>query len=131
MPTFSDLIGLNPLKKTDGISFLPTLFSKKQSIHEYLNWEFQLSGWFQELPNGGFRQSVRINKWKAVRYNLNNIELYDLENDISELNNIAHLHPQIISQAEKIFKKSRSKTVGFPYGGVIQNYKSMDRFNFN
>ena len=132
MPTFSDLIGLNQKKKTDGISFLPTLFSKKQNIHEYLNWEFQLSGWFQELPNGGFRQSVRINKWKAVRYNLKkNIELYDLENDISELNNIADLHPKIISQAEKIFKKSRSKTVGFPYGGVIQNYKSMDRFNFN
>jgi arylsulfatase A-like enzyme len=129
MPTFSELIGIERPDQTDGISFLPTLLSQEQNQHEYLNWEFQLSGWFQKLPGGGFRQSVRIGYWKAVRYNLNSeIELYDINNDESETENLAQLHPDIIKQARKIFKNSRSETIGYPFGGVIQNYKSMDRF---
>ena len=132
MPTFADLIGLSVNEKIDGISFLPELSSKYQDKHEYLSWEFQLSGWFQEIPNGGFRQSLRIKNWKAVRYNINSsIELYDIDKDISELNNIASKHPDIILQAEVIFKNSRTETFGFPYGGVRQNYKSMDKITLN
>ena len=130
MPTFSDAIGIETPKQTNGISFLPTLLGKEQNVHKFLNWEFQLSGWFQELPNGGFRQSVRIGDWKAVRYNLNSdIELYDIKNDESETNNIAYLHSDIIKQAQDIFKYSRSEVNGFPYGGIIQNYKSQDRID--
>lgn len=129
MPTFSEFIGIERPDQTDGISFLPTLLSQEQNQHEYLNWEFQLSGWFQKLPDGGFRQSVRIGYWKAVRYNLNSeIELYDINNDESETENLAQLHPDIIKKARKIFKNSRSETIGYPFGGVIQNYKSMDKF---
>ena len=51
-----------------------------------------------------------------------------VNNDESETENLAQLHPDIIKQARKIFKNSRSETIGFPFGGVIQNYKSMDRF---
>ena len=68
MPTFSDIIGFKNSNDTDGISFLPTLLSKKLKKHKFLNWEFQLSGWFQTIPDGGFRQSIRIENWKAVRY---------------------------------------------------------------
>ena len=109
-------------------SFLPTLYGKKQIDHEYINWEFQLSGWFQELPNGGFRQSTRFNDWKAVRYGLDSdIELYDLRNDVSETKNLANQYPEIISKVENIFRHSRTEAKGFPYGGVIQNHKSLDR----
>ena len=44
--TFSEVIGYEITEELDGISFLPTLISKEQQKHEYLNWEFQLSGWF-------------------------------------------------------------------------------------
>lgn len=128
MPTFAELIGIKPPKQADGISFLPTLYGKKQIEHEYINWEFQLSGWFQELPNGGFRQSTRFNDWKAVRYGLDSdIELYDLRNDVSETKNLANQYPEIISKVENIFRHSRTEAKGFPYGGVIQNHKSLDR----
>jgi len=129
IPTFSEIIGYKVPKNLDGISFLPTLISKDQPKHDYLNWEFQLSGWFQNLPNGGFRQSVRFDHWKAVRYSLNSdIELYDLNEDEGETNNQAHSHPKIVKKAKDIFENSRSKQYGFPYGGVVQNYKSMERF---
>ena len=129
MPTFSEIIGYKVPKNLDGISFLPTLISRDQPKHDYLNWEFQLSGWFQNLPNGGFRQSVRFDHWKAVRYSFNSdIELYDLNEDEGETNNQAHLHPKIVKKAKDIFENSRSEQYGFPYGGVVQNYKSMERF---
>ena len=129
IPTFSEIIGYKVPKNLDGISFLPTLISKDQPKHEYLNWEFQLSGWFQNLPSGGFRQSVRFDHWKAVRYSLNSdIELYDLNEDEGETNNQAHSHPKIVKKAKDIFENSRSEQYGFPYGGVVQNYKSMERF---
>ena len=129
MATFAEIIEYKVGENIDGISFLPTLLHKDQQKHEYLNWEYQLSGWFQNLPNGGFRQSVRIGDWKAVRYNLNSmIELYDLNNDHGEEENLAHLNPSIVERANSIFETSRSDADGFPYGGVIQDYKSMDRF---
>jgi len=67
--------------------------------------------------------------WKAVRYDLeSNVELYNIKTDEEEKNNLAHLNPVIVEKAKSIFEKSRSDTDGFPYGGVIQDYKSMDRF---
>ena len=88
-----------------------------------MNWEFQLSGSFQELPDGGFRQSVRLGDFKAVRYGINSkTEVYNLKEDESETNDIANLHPKIVEKAEQIFLSERSDTFGFPYGGVVQDF---------
>ena len=96
---------------------------QEQIKHEFLNWEFQLSGSFQKLPHGGFRQSVRIGDMKAVRYGLDlDVEVFDLKNDESETINIAEKHPEIVEQAEKIFLNERKNTNGFPYGGIKQNF---------
>jgi len=131
MPTFSEIIGFEKSNDSDGISFLPTLLSKKQKKHKFLNWEFQLSGWFQTIPDGGFRQSIRIENWKAVRYDLDSsIELYNLKDDSGETKDIAKLHPDIIERADYIFKNSRTDALGFPYGGVKQNHRSMDVFEY-
>ena len=130
MPTFAEIIGLKKPEQSDGISFLPLLLGKVQEKHEYLNWEFQLSGWFQALPDGGFRQSVRLGKWKGVRYGINSkIELYDLNKDESETNDISEKHPEIIRRISKIFKTSRNQASAFPYGGVEQNHRSKDRYS--
>jgi hypothetical protein len=102
---------------------------KQQEKHPYLNWEIQLSGWFQTLPEGGFSQAVRMGKWKAVRYGIDtNIELYDLSLDESETRDLANQHPEIINQVKEIFKNERNDTPGFPYGGVKQNYKSQYKY---
>ncbi|MEC7876832.1 MAG: sulfatase-like hydrolase/transferase [Bacteroidota bacterium] len=123
MTTFAEVIGIKKPSHNKGISFLPTLLNQKQKKHEFLNWEFQLSGSFQELPDGGFRQSVRLGDFKAVRYGINSkTEVYNLKEDESETNDIANLHPKIVEKAEQIFLSERSDTFGFPYGGVVQDF---------
>jgi arylsulfatase A-like enzyme len=127
MPTLAEVAGTNTPDQTDGISFLPTLLGKEQLTHDILNWEFQLSGWFQTIPDGGFRQSARKDNWKAVRYGVNSkTELYDLDQDISESKDLAADHPEIVKELELVFESERTETTGFPYGGVVQDYKSME-----
>jgi arylsulfatase A len=94
-PTFLDMAGVKNDATIDGISMLPTLLNKgKQSAHEFLYWEFH--------EEGG-KQAVRWGKWKAVQLNVSNekdgaIELYDLEKDPSEKNNIASINPDIVKK---------------------------------
>lgn len=129
MPTFAEAAGIAVPKQAEGISFLPLLLEDEQRRHQFLNWEFQLSGWFQALPDGGFRQSARMGKWKAVRYGIASpTELYDLEQDVSETRNLAQVHPEIVARMNQIFASSRTETPGFPYGGLVQNHRSQDRY---
>lgn len=84
------------------------------------------------MLDGGFRQSARIDNWKGVRYGiLSKTEIYDLNTDISETNNLADEHPEIIQKMNQLFENNRSETDGFPYGGVIQDYKPKDKLNRN
>ena len=113
-PTFGNLIEADIPKDLDGISFLPTLVDnvQEQKKHEYLYWEFH--------EKGG-RQAVRMGDWKAVKYNVLNdpsapIELYNLREDISEHNNVALNHPDIILKLEKIFKEARTPSDVFTFG---------------
>ena len=46
---------------------------------------------------------------------------------ISDLKNIV-INTLDINKAQDIFKNSRTDANGFPYGGVVQDYKSMDRY---
>lgn len=129
MPTFAEIAGIENPNQSNGISLLPLLKGESQIRHDYLNWEFQLVGWGRKLPEGGFRQSARIDNWKGVRYGINSeTELYNLDEDISETNNIASEHTEMVQQMEKLFKKNRSETEGSPYGGVVQDYKAKEKF---
>ena len=35
---------------------------------------------------------------------------------------------EIVKKSKDVFENSSSEQYGFPYGGVVQNYKSMERF---
>ena len=121
VPTIAEIVGADIPEQSNGISFLSTLMEEEQAEHEYLAWEFQLDGYRRTMPKGGFRQSVRMGSWKGVRYGTGSLtELYNLETDISESNNVASKHPELVAKINHIFKEKRSDTKGFPYGGVIQ-----------
>ncbi|WP_343329235.1 arylsulfatase [Polaribacter staleyi] len=112
-PTFSKIAGVDVPKNIDGISFLPELLGNKkdQKEHEYLYWEFH--------EKGG-RQAVRKGNWKAVKYNVLKtpnklMELYDLNNDLGEKNNVAKLHPEVVKEMEAIFKEARTPSDVFTF----------------
>lgn len=104
LPTVCDLIDID-VPPTDGISFLPTLLSQNQLQHEYLYWEY---------PEYGGQQAVRMGKWKAIRTKMHKgnleLELYDLESDKAEQNDVASLNPEIIKEMEKVLKTEHTRS---------------------
>ncbi len=106
LPTAAAIAGANAPKKIDGISLLPTLLGKEQRHHDYLYWEF-----FER----GFQQAIRVKNWKAVRLEAGKpVELYDLDEDIGEQNNVAAKHPDVVAHIEKLLKAARTDSEGWP-----------------
>lgn len=105
LPTLAEIVGVEPPKDIDGISFLPTLLGKTQKGHEHLYWEFH---------EGRFAQAVRLGHYKGVRQNLGPIELFNLRTDIGEQNNIVGKHPDLAARMEKIMDESRIDSEHWP-----------------
>ncbi len=99
MPTFSEIAGVDPPEEIDGISFLPVLQGNEQEQHEYLYWEY---------PAGGGQQAVRMGQWKGIRNGIFagnlEIELYNLEEDIREENDVADEYPDIVDRIRNIME---------------------------
>ena len=105
LPTFTELLGIKSPQAVDSISILPTFLGRpeKQKMHEYLYWEYDGS------------QAVRLADWKALRKAVGEvIELYDLQHDLSETDNVASDNPKIVSRILEIMDKGRTESELFP-----------------
>lgn len=102
LPTACQIANIKLPANIDGVSFLPSLLSdnQKQEKHPFLYWEF---------PQYGGQQAVRLGKWKGIRMNILKgnlkIQLYDLDNDIQEQNDVMAKNPGILKQIEEIMEK--------------------------
>jgi arylsulfatase A len=111
LPTFAELAKQPQPKGIDGISIVPALLGQKNApAHPWLYWEFH--------EQGG-KQAVRMGKWKGVRLNAAAnanvpIELYDLQTDASEKNNIADKHPDVVAEIKKIMQQQHRESPDFP-----------------
>ncbi len=105
MPTLAEITGAKAVQHIDGMSILPTLKGSKQDTEKrFLYWEF---------PNQ--TQAVRWGKWKAIRTSWNKaLELYDLDNDISEKVDVANQNPMVIENIENYLKTARTESENWP-----------------
>ncbi len=106
LPTAAAIAGIKPPENIDGVSMLPTLVGNKQENHPNLYWEFH---------EGGFKQAVRMNDWKAIRLAQDQPwELYDLTKDIAESHNCADQFPDIIARVQDYVKTARTDSPYWP-----------------
>ena len=118
LPTLCEIAGISPQpSQTDGVSFLPELLNQQQAGHRFLYWEyyhynFNYGHPSNRLPRNWLEsQAARMGKWKAVKtdqyHNKNaKIELYNLQTDPTEQQNIAGQHPAVVAQMKEIFKEA-------------------------
>ncbi|MCF8381734.1 MAG: arylsulfatase [Bacteroidales bacterium] len=115
MPSFAELAGKNPPKKIDGISILPTLLGDEQkNKHSFLYWDY---GHCRDR----YDQAVRMGEWKAIRQGIDGqIQLYNLNEDISEEHNVANFHPDIVKKMAKIMEAEYLPSDLYPIGELYQ-----------
>ncbi|MCL4115880.1 UNVERIFIED_CONTAM: hypothetical protein GTU68_014916 [Idotea baltica] len=121
LPTFVALAGgdSDDLKDLDGVDLFP--FAKGQHNdrpHEILYWKKENRG------------AVRIGDWKLLRFPDRPAELYNLENDVSEINNLASIYPEKVRDMyKKLF--SWESTLSRPKWQLKRVYekKAMERMD--
>ena len=111
MPTLAELVGTTLPVATDGVSFLPTLLSKKeQPEHDYLYWEFH--------EEGG-KEALRVGDWKLIRQPMvgrTRMELYNLKEDEHEDNNLASERPELVKAMAARIDSVRVPSPYFDFG---------------
>ena len=105
LPTFAEVAGATAPEDIDGISFAPLLTGRpdEQQEHELLYWEF---------PSYGGQQALRLGQWKGIRRNMFDgnldIELFNLDADPREEDDVASENPDIVARIEAIMKEERT-----------------------
>jgi len=107
LATIADIAGVQSPNGVDSVSFAPTLHgdTDQQAIHNYLFWDF--AGYGGQL-------AVRKGRWKGVKQQLGKnpeaaLELYDLEADISEQQDVAQKHPNVTAEINRIMLDARDE----------------------
>lgn len=93
-PTFLEVAGIDPIpsQHTDGVSILPALKGENRFERGAVYWHYP------HYSNQGGRPgcSVREGNWKLIEFfEDNNLELYQLSEDIGEEHDLADKHPDI------------------------------------
>ena len=101
MPTICAALGI-PLPNDriyDGKNMLPILAGNTQgTLHDALYWDGDSGTW-----------AIREGKWKLLFGKSKKLELYDLDADIGEKNNLAGKYAGEVERLEKRFKNWRGQ----------------------
>ena len=105
LPTFMEITAAaypgeiegRKLKPLAGKSLLPVFRGRQRKPHDVLFWQY------------GRAKAVRTGKWKLVKYGDADWELYDLEEDRTELKNLAGQYPQRVEEMAGLWTDWRAK----------------------
>ena len=108
LPTLAEIAGVSPPERTDGISFAPTLIGKgAQRRHKGIYWEYP--------RRGGIGRAARMARWKAIQLRPGGpVELYDLEEDIGETENLAAKRPAVVEKMLAFMDASHTPPRSYP-----------------
>lgn len=110
LPTAAHLANISVPVLVDGIDVSAALLDNALGLPErFLYWE---------SPGGDskpLQQAVRWKDWKAVRHGHNDeIELYDLRNDMGEIHNVSAKHPKVAARILDFLKTARTPSPYWP-----------------
>lgn len=113
LPTFAELAGGKVSQGIDGESVTDALLGGPvKHPHKYLYWDYGHC-------RTRYDQAVRIGDWKGIRLGQGTpIELYNLKNDPAEEQNVARLHPEMISQMEQAMQDAVTPSSRYPVGWI-------------
>lgn len=98
-PSIIELAGINKpqfTQQVDGFSFVPVLEGKKISRQEPLIWHYPHRWTVEDGPGINFFSAIREGGWKLVYdHKKEALELYNLQNDIGEHNNLINEHNRV------------------------------------
>jgi arylsulfatase A-like enzyme len=105
---------VDSLLHIDGVDLKPFLTGKNEGRpHQRLFWKKDA------------RAVVRDGDWKLIRYPDRPAELYDLSLDVSEKNNLADVHPELVKKLYKLIFQWES-TLERPRWLLQRKYETMD-----
>jgi arylsulfatase A-like enzyme len=108
LPTAAEIAGLPFENSTDGISVLPTLMGEEQKLHDYLYWDY---GHVRDE----FVQAARWENWKGIGYNQSGkIEIFNLDKDPGEGNNLVSKRPDLVKRFKEIIKEAYVPSDDYP-----------------
>jgi len=114
LPTACDLAGIKPPNNIDGISMTPLFFGNNNDFegHKMLYWEFISMGSDKGSCQGALKVHGNI---KAVRYGTKaDVQLYSLDNDLSERNDLSKQYPALFQEMKNYMDTVRTESELWP-----------------
>ncbi len=121
-PTILQIAGLppRPEQHCDGVSLVPLLRGEGHLPPRPLFWHYPHYGNQGGAPGG----AVRVGPWKLIEwYEDGRVELFHLDNDLSEQHNLAEEHPEKVRELLALLRTWR-KEVGAVMPTENPNYRS-------
>lgn len=115
LPTFVALAGATPPGRIDGVSIVSALKGGNlDSSRQYLYWDYGHC-------RSRYDQAVRWKHWKGIRLGRGGkIQLYNLETDIGESQDVADRHPDVIRQIACFMATAATPSDRYPIGQLYR-----------